>query len=1214
MTLRQRILIIIGSTLIALNAVLYAIASTLLLSSSQRAEEQDTRKQVNGVMSVLTQSLQQFNTNFSDWAVWDDAYAFVQDGNSKFIQSNLIDAQLATMEINLIVLIQPSGRVVFGTGFDLNTKQKTAIPFSVQQHLKPSDRLMQHSDPNRSLSGVLSLPDGPMMIISRPILTSEGKGPIRGTLIVGRYLDSSEVGRLAELTRLPLSIQPLDRAPLPPSLQFWRDKTASDQPVAIHPLSETEIAGYALLNDIYGRPAIVLQTQSQRTIYQQGQATVRFLSGAILGIGVVFCVVTLMLLERLALSRLAKLSSEVSQIDRDNLSSRVSATGHDELSDLAVRINTMLTDLEDYEQQRQQAAISLRQSEAKFRNLFENSQVGIFRVRMEDGLILNANQQFIAMTGYDAADVIGQKHTVDFYVNLDDRTQAREQLQQCGELHNFEAQLRRRDGSVFWGLFSARLDAESGCIDGVIADISDRKRIEDELQGLFAAMPDAILIYNRDGRCLKLVSTNPDLLVKPSEEQVNRTVYEVHPPELAAACHRCIQQVLDTQRTLKNFEYSAVIAQQVLWFSASIAPLSEDTVLWIARDITDRKQAEEALRQSEATNRALINAIPDLLFRIQSDGTYLDVMSSSTFKVLNPRQLCVGSSVLDSLPAQLATQRLHYIQEALQTRQLQVYEQRLEIDGESRDEEVRVVPSLENEVLVMVRDITDRKHAEEALRRSVEIAEAANRAKSVFLANMSHELRTPLNVILGFTQLLIRGGSLNPQQQEYLDTINRSGEHLLTLINDVLEMSKIEAGRITLNPTNFDLHSLLNWLYQMFQMKAQSKGLHLVIEQSPDLPQYIRTDESKLRQVLVNLVGNAIKFTHDGSVVLRISQLTNQQITDTPHPTPPPLTLLFEIEDTGPGITPEDLSQLFQPFVQTETGHKSQEGTGLGLAISQKFVSLMGGDITVNSTFGSGSTFRFTIQAIVVDEGAQPKLVVRRTVIGLAAGQPTYRILVVEDKPENRQILLKLLTSVGFEVREAINGVEAIALCETWQPHLIWMDIRMPVMNGYEATKRIKAASEQANRQPPVVIALTGSVFEEDRKVALSMGCCDFVRKPFQADIIFEKMAEYLGVRYVYAEADKGRGVGELRSRDADASSRSLVTNSQPSTTSLHPADLADMPPEWLSQLHQAASRVNARQVLTLIEQIPDSKADLAEALTALVNNFCFEEIVELTQ
>lgn len=1067
MTLRQRTLLMIGIAVVALNAVLYAIASTLLLKNVQQAEAQDTRKQLNGVISVVNQSLEQFNRNFSDWAIWDDAYAFVQNGDPKFIQSNLIEGQLATNQINLIAFIQPSGQITFGTGFDLKTEQKTPIPPELQRRLVPGDRLLQHPTLTHTIAGIVSLPEGNMMIISRPILTSDGKGPIQGTLVVGRYLDQAEIDRLANITRLKLDIEPIATAQLPAHLESWRKSEKTNYPaIGMQALDSNTIAGYALFQDIYGKPVIVLRTDSDRTIYQQGQTTLRFLAGSMLGTGLVFGIVTLLLLERLVLSRLAKLSSEVSAISRANLSSRVSELGQDELSKLSAGINAMLSDLEAYEQNRQQAVMALQDSERKFRNLFENSQVGIFRVRMSDSIILDANQQFVAMTGYSFTSVIGQKRTSEFYLHPEDREAAREQLFQSGELRNFETQFRRQDGSTFWGLFSARLDRESGCVDGVIADISDRR------------------------------------------------------------------------------------------------------------------QAEEALRQSETTKRAIIDAIPDLLLRVRHDGTYIEILTSRHFKVCSIEKLIVGSNVQDSLPGELADRRLHYIQQALETRELQIYEQQLVIDEELRDEEVRIVPSLSNEVLIIVRDITARKAVEVAMRQSVEAAEAANRAKSMFLSNMSHELRTPLNVILGFSQLLLRSGTITTQQKDYLDTINRGGEHLLTLINDVLEMSKIEAGKVTLTPIDLDLHKLLDWVKQMFRMKAQAKGLQLLLEIAPDLPQFIHTDESKLRQVLVNLVGNAVKFTERGAIALRAKPSEES-----------PLTLLFEVEDTGYGIPPEELPRLFQPFVQTESGHNAHEGTGLGLAISQKFVNLMGGEITVSSTVGMGALFRFSIQTAIANPLPQSTELSRPTVIGLAPDQPTYRILIVEDKAENRQVLRELLVSVGFEVQEAVNGLEAIERWEDWQPHLIWMDIRMPVMDGYEATQRIRAASEQQKRLAPIIIAVTGSVFEEDRKIAIAMGCDDFVRKPFQVSVIFEKMEELLGVRYRYA---------------------ALEFNPARPALSLTPTELSVMPVEWLDELARSASCANTKQLLHLIGQIPETHAQLATALRQLVNDFCFEEIVEL--
>jgi signal transduction histidine kinase/CheY-like chemotaxis protein len=468
-------------------------------------------------------------------------------------------------------------------------------------------------------------------------------------------------------------------------------------------------------------------------------------------------------------------------------------------------------------------------------------------------------------------------------------------------------------------------------------------------------------------------------------------------------------------------------------------------------------------------------------------------------------------------------------------------------------------------------------------------AEAANRAKSEFLANMSHELRTPLNAILGFTQIMSRDRSIHSSQLEHLNIISRSGEHLLTLINDVLSMAKIEAGRTTLNESSFDLYNLLDSLEEMFQLKAESKGLQILFERSPEVPRYAQTDESKLRQILINLLGNAIKFTQKGRVTLRVNMDIRDEASSSHY------FLFFEVEDTGAGIAPNELERLFQPFVQTETGRKSQQGTGLGLTISQRFVNLMGGDITVKSIVGQGTIFTFNIQlspgAVFVSTPQSSQ-----RVIGLALNQPKYRILVVEDKWENRLLLVKMLTSLGFEVREAENGQEGVSLWESWEPHLIWMDMRMPIMDGYEATKQIKA---HLKGQATTIIALTASAFDEERSIVLSAGCDDFVRKPFQEEVILEKMAQYLGVRYVYEQQDLEQDL--------------LEENSSTQHSSLKDA-LAHMPPQWVAELHHAALCTDEKLIFSLLEQIPQELAPLANTLADWVDNFRIDKVINLTK
>ncbi len=496
-------------------------------------------------------------------------------------------------------------------------------------------------------------------------------------------------------------------------------------------------------------------------------------------------------------------------------------------------------------------------------------------------------------------------------------------------------------------------------------------------------------------------------------------------------------------------------------------------------------------------------------------------------------------------------------------------------------------------------EIAERKRAEAALEKAKEAAEVANCAKSEFLANMSHELRTPLNAILGFTQLMHRTGSLSVEQQSHLDIILRSGEHLLSLINDILEMSKIEAGRVSVNESTFDLYRLLDTLEEMLQLKATSKGLQLQFERSFNVPQYIRTDEGKLRQILINLLGNAIKFTEVGHVALTIKkspdlgEISHQSSVQKLEATSSNnCHLVLSVRDTGPGIAQEEIDSLFEAFSQTASGRQSQQGTGLGLPISRSFLQLMGGDITVHSRVGQGTTFTFDIPVKLAQASDLQTSQTLSRVIGLAPEQREYRILVAEDKPDSRQLLVKLLNSVGFKVREACNGEEAVALWLSWQPHLIWMDMRMPIMDGYEATQQIKS---HLNGQATVIIALTASAFEEQRAMILSAGCDDFVRKPFREEVLFLKMAEHLGVCYIYEE-------------------QTLQAESDERTECLQPAAFVGMPKDWIEQLHQSAEACWEEELIALIEQIPDTQVALKSALAGLVDNFRFDIIIDLTQ
>ena len=478
--------------------------------------------------------------------------------------------------------------------------------------------------------------------------------------------------------------------------------------------------------------------------------------------------------------------------------------------------------------------------------------------------------------------------------------------------------------------------------------------------------------------------------------------------------------------------------------------------------------------------------------------------------------------------------------------------------------------------------------------RAQELSEAnlrlqeLDRVKSEFLANMSHELRTPLNAILGFAQLLERSPSFPGPQRQSLQVISDSGEHLLSMINDILDMSKIEAGRVVVSEADFDLHHMLDGVEAMIRVRAEPKGLQLRFVRGSDVPRYVRSDERKLRQVLINLLSNAVKFTEEGEIAVRVANASIEG--DKAGET---YTLHFEVADTGVGIAPDEIDALFEPFTQTKSGQQAQQGTGLGLPISRKYVQMLGGDLAVRTQVGQGSTFLFDIRAEPADRAVVATDRRARRVAGLAPDQPRYRVLVVDDRAENRLLVRQVLANAGFDVFEAANGQQAVERHQEWQPHLIFMDLRMPIMDGYEATRRIKST---AQGQATAIVALTASAFEEDRALTLSAGCDDYVRKPFCAEELFAALARHVGAEYVYEDEDPA-----LEREDGDAAGEAALSQAA-----------ASLPAGWRADLRGAARRARGDLILDLASQVKEEHPALAQALTRMVGAFRFDSILAL--
>jgi PAS domain S-box-containing protein len=913
---------------------------------------------------------------------------------------------------------------------------------------------------------------------------------------MGRFLDDAAVEELAGMTHSSLAVCRVDGRPMPEDFQEANARISAQDPIFVQTAGENEITGYVRMDDLYDAPAILLRMASPREIFAQGRLSARYMLATLLGAGLLFGGLSLILIERLVLSRMARLSVGVRSIgEAADLTARVPVEGADEISCLGETINSMLAALG-------QSQDRLRVSEEQYRHLFESSIDGLL-ILNSDGMIVETNPAACAMHGYESGEMVGLIGPQ--FVHRDSLSlfgQFVSLLPVEGRFHT-EARNLRKNGSAFEVEVHGAIVAYKGKphLMGVVRDITERMSAERQLREWMRRY---------------------ELVVAAS----GQAAYDYDVPSGQIIWGATIGDVL----------------------GYSLHEINGGYAQWV--ELLHPDDREATLIQLVAAQSAC--AYWDAEYRMRhSNGEYVWIRDRGFF-----------------LP-------------------------------DSHGKAMRHLGMLEN--------VTERRQAEQELRcakdrmeaanaelgRAIEranamtlAAEAANQSKSEFLANMSHEIRTPMTSILGFAGNLLDPHVSKADRGEFVRTIQRNGQHLLEIINDILDLSKIEANRLELERIRFSPVRVVSEVQALMEARARGKKLSLEIEYDGAIPETIQSDPTRLKQTLINLVGNAIKFTESGSVrlVTRFlpGDMTQGGVKDVPPEeglragdaeAGPPMSargcsgsaLQFEVIDSGVGIGVEQMAKLFRPFTQADSSTSRQYGgTGLGLTISKRLALLLGGDIVVESSLGLGSTFRLTVSTGPLDGvrlGKVPKGAELPSAEVLAkwpegcAQLPACRVLLAEDGPDNQRLIVFILKKAGAEVAVAENGQQAVETALGLSPSrrkddaqrpfdVILMDMQMPVVDGYEATRMLRKQGYAGS-----IIALTAHAMTGDREKCLAAGCNDYAVKPIDRHQL---------VRIIGEQLTKARSSTLVQPQSAEA--RSSTDTGQPVSAAGIEAVLDDLP------------------------------------------------------